>query len=602
MKRSIIITISILLTAALSALEINRAEPPNWWAGMRHDTVKILLYGDDFSGWEASLRSGNARITDAYVYPNPQFFAITLRIRGAGDCRIVFRNRESGETKTLTYPVLQRKMREIAGIGPEDVIYLLMPDRFADGNPENNIIPGHRDPIRPEHRWGRRGGDLQGVIDHLDYLQELGISTLWMTPIYENNYINCYHGYTPTNTYAVEPFLGTLDTYKALADSCRKRNIKLIQDHIVNHIAPTHPIAQNPPSPEWLNGTVDEHEECNYRIMDVTDIYAPEEVRRKPAEGWFAGYLADMNLRHPEVLDYWIYNAIWWIESIGLDGIRQDTYAYSDQEGLRRWASALKREYPQLFIVGEIMEFDRNRLAFFFNAERDNALSSVADFGFSSEIYQLIAENKPVADFYREISNDFIYRDPNRMLTFMDNHDMGRFYTAVKGDIRDYLNAFALLFTMRGIPQIYYGNEIGMEGGHDPENRREFPGGFPGTERNAFEMNDRTAVENRIFEQFRTFTSLRKDYPQLFREAMQHDLQEEAYLVRRGQEGSETLLLTVYNASKNNGDIFYGRLLPENYAHVETLKPVSTGKMQIDLVEKKISLPGKESTVLLFKK
>jgi glycosidase len=591
-----------MLSAGLYALDIRKIEPPNWWADMEHDTVKILCYGDDFSGWEADRCSRNAKIVDARAYPNTQFYALTLKIRRAGECRIVFTNKLNNENKEFIFPVLERRARDIRTIGPEDVVYLLMPDRFADGDPENNLIPGHNDPVRPDHRWGRRGGDLQGVMDHLDYLQELGITALWMTPVYENNYVNCYHGYTPTNTYAVEPFLGTFDSYKALADSCGKRGIKLIQDHIVNHLAPTHPIAQDPPSPEWLNGTVDEHEECNYRIMDVTDIYAPEEVRRKPAEGWFAGYLADMNLRHPEVLDYWIYHAIWWIESVGLDGIRQDTYAYSDQEGLRRWAAALKREYPQLFIVGEIMEFDRSRLAFFFNAERDNALSSIADFGFSSEIYQLIAENKPVADFYREISNDFIYSDPNRMLTFMDNHDMGRFYTAVKGNIRDYLNAFALLFTMRGIPQIYYGNEIGMEGGHDPENRREFPGGFPGAEQNAFEQSGRTAEENRIFNQFRTFTALRKDHSPLFRDAMRHDLQEDAYLVRRGQKGGDTALLTVYNASENAAVIFYGRLLPENYTHFETLKPVSMGKMQIDTTEKRITLPGKESTVLLFKK
>ncbi|MDD4960610.1 MAG: alpha-amylase family glycosyl hydrolase [Candidatus Marinimicrobia bacterium] len=602
MKKFYLLIIALILSADLYALDIKKIEPPNWWVGMEHDTVKVLLYGDDFSGWEASLHSRNVRIVDACAFPNMQFYALTLKIRRAGDCRIVFSHEQKGQKTEIIFPVLERKARKIGHIGPEDVVYLLMPDRFADGDPDNNIVPGHKDPLRPEHRWGRRGGDLQGVMDHLGYLQELGISALWMTPVYENDYINCYHGYTPTNTYAVEPHLGTLETYIALVDSCHTRGIKVIQDHIVNHIAPTHPIAVNPPSPEWLNGTLEDHENCNYRILDVTDVHAPESVRRKPVEGWFAGYLADMNLRHPDVVTYWAQHAIWWIETAGLDGLRQDTYAYSDLDGLHRWAEEVRREYPGIFIVAEAMEFDRTRLAYFFQPGQRHYLSSLADFGLSSEIYQLIAEGKSIADFYRSLANDFIYDDPNMMLVFMDNHDMGRFFTAVNGNIRDYLNAFALVFTLRGIPQIYYGNEIGMEGGHDPDNRREFPGGFTGTERSAFEKNGRTAEENRIFEQFRTFTALRKEHPQLFRETMQHDLQGEAYLLRRGLQGSETLLLTVYNASENKGDIFYGRLLTENFVHIEILKPVSTGTMQIDTAEKKISLPGRESTVLLFKK
>lgn len=591
-----------LFFTRIYALDITKIEPPNWWTGMEHDTVKLLLYGDDFGGWEARLRSRNAKIVDACVYPNSQFYALTLKIRRAGDCRIVFCNKPGNEDKEIIFPVLERKARDIRPIGPEDIVYLLMPDRFADGDPDNNLIPGHKDPLRPDHRWGRRGGDLQGVMDHLDYLQELGVSALWMTPIYENNYINCYHGYTPTNTYAVEPHLGTLETYRALTDSCHSLGIKVIQDHIVNHIAPTHPIAQNPPSPEWLNGTVEDHENCNYRILDVTDVHASESVRRKPVEGWFAGYLADMNLRHPDVVTYWSQQAIWWIESAGLDGLRQDTYAYSDLQGLHRWAEEVRREYPDIFIVAEAMEFDPTRLAYFFQPGQRHYLSSIADFGLSSEIYQLIAEDKNIADFYRSIANDFIYDNPNMMLIFMDNHDMGRFFSAVGGNIRDYLNAFALIFSMRGIPQIYYGNEIGMEGGHDPDNRREFPGGFSNAERSAFHAKGRSEEEQTIFEHFRAFTELRKKHPELFRKGMLHDLQQEVYLLRRSAEGNDNILLTLYNSAETEREISFLRLLPETCMSVETIKNVSSGLMHIDMRNKRISLPAKESVILLFKK
>lgn len=582
------------------ALEISRLEPPNWWSGMEHDTVRVLVYGDDFSGWEAGIRSGPVKILEAKPFPDQRYYSLTLKIKRAGDCRIIFRNEEGGEKIEKHFPVYRRNAVQPQAIDARDVIYLLMPDRFADGDTVINTVPGHKDPIRRDHRWGRRGGDLQGVIDHLDYLEELGITALWMTPVYENDYINCYHGYTPTNTYKVDPFLGTLEIYKQLVKACHERGIKVIQDHIVNHVAPTHPIAQAPPSAEWINGSIDEHENCNYRIMDITDIYGPPEQRDRPVEGWFAGYLADMNLKHPDVVDYWITHAIWWIETAGLDGIRQDTYAYSDLAGLSRWAKELKREYPDLFIVGEIMDFDRTRLAYYFNDKQKNYLSSVADFPFSSLIYQLIVEDLPLEEFYREVANDFIYRDPGMMMTFMDNHDMQRFYTAVEEDLRDYLNAFILLFSMRGIPQIYYGNEIGMSGDHDPYNRKEFPGGFSYTERSAFTRSGRTERENRIFDQFSAFVSIRKKYPELFLNPMRHDLRKDVYLVcRRDKKGNA--LLTAYNSSEKDREISYARLLREDLFTAEMIKKPAGKAAYIDTEARRVFIPAKESVMFLLK-
>ncbi|MBN2781001.1 MAG: cyclomaltodextrinase N-terminal domain-containing protein [Candidatus Marinimicrobia bacterium] len=585
----------------LPALEITHFEPPNWWADMERDTVSVLVYGDDFTRWQASLKSPAARLIDASAYPERHYFNLTLKIRKSGECPVLFTNPATGEKLTMRFPVLPREAHTVRTIDASDVVYLLMPDRFADGDKGNNHIPGHKDPLRAGHRWGRRGGDLRGVMDHLDYLVELGVTALWMTPVYENDYINCYHGYTPTQTYAVDPHLGTTDTYKELAAACRERGIKLIQDHIVNHIAPTHPIAVNPPSPEWLNGSLTEHENCNYRIMDITDVYGSEEQRSLPVKGWFAGYLADMNMEHPPVVDYWIQHAIWWIETVGLDGIRQDTYAYSDLEGLSRWANELKREYPGLFIVGEIMDFDRTRLAYFFNDRQNNYLSSIADFGFSSMIYQLIVENIAPEEFYREVSNDHIYRDPNMMLTFMDNHDMGRFYSAVGGDLSAYLNAYTLLFGMRGIPQIYYGNEIGMSGGHDPENRREFPGGFDNADHNAFLQSGRTDRENRIFDQFRAFTDLRKHYPSLFTGPMRHALLDEVYCVIRRDEGSGTALFLAYNASGTSREVSLAQVLKGNYVSADTIKSPLNGSALLDLQNRTLVLPAKESLMLILK-
>ena len=285
-----------------------------------------------------------------------------------------------------------------------------------------------------------------------------------------------------------------------------------------------------------------------------------------------------------------------------LDGLREDTYAYSDLEGLSRWAKELKQEYPHLFLVGEIMDFDRTRLSYYFNHGQKNYLSSVADFGFSSEIYQLIAEEKPVSDFYRAMANDFIYREPNMMLTFMDNHDMGRFYSAVYGNVQKYFNAFTLLFGMRGIPQLYYGDEIGMLGGYDPVNRNQFPGGFGHPLHNAFIRAGREDNENRIFNQMKAFTQARKDYPDIFDAPMIHDLQNDIYLVSRKDPNSFNTLLIAYNSGEKTQDADFTDIVTGYFNDYEMVKAPIYGKLKIDLSKNTLILPGNESMMIVLKK
>ncbi len=595
MKRSLIIFLLFITISGAFALDVSRIEPPNWWVDMEHDTLKLLIYGDDFSDCDVKIKSRNVKLLEKIKYDDKHYYGLSLKVKKVGYFDIVFKNKDT--ELSIPYEIKQRDKYSIKTIDARDVVYLLIPDRFADGNQQNNTIKGHKDPVRRDHKWGRRGGDIRGVIDHLDYLDELGITALWMTPIYENNYINCYHGYTPTNSYVIDPFMGTFDDYHNLVSACHARGIKIIQDHIVNHISPTHPLAVNPPSKDWLNGSLDDHESCNYQILDITDTYGPTAKREFPTEGWFAGYLADMNMANPDVVDYFIYHAIWWIETMKLDGIREDTYAYSNHVGLSRWGKALKREYPDLYLVGEIMDFDRTRLAFYFGEAVDNGLSSIADFGFSSEIYQLIVEDKAIDRFYREIANDFIYRDPNRMLTFMDNHDMGRFYSAVNGDLQKYLNAFTMIFSMRGIPQLYYGNEIGMAGGHDPENRKEFPGGFTYTKRSAFNADTRTEKENIIFEQMKAFTKVRKDYPEVFLSKMKHDLQNDIYLLTREAEGHA--LIMAYNSGAKTEEAYFSTILDQKITKLDWIKGPLKGEATIKVSEKKIIVPPGEAVMIV---
>lgn len=548
-----IVLILLFSAESLFSLTLSRVEPPNWWQGMETDTLSLLIYGDDFGGYTARSTGNYAQILEQYPYSNPAYYHIKLAITGNGTETITFHKKGffNRETVIFDFPIAERKGKRPSVIDARDVIYLLMPDRFADGNTERNFIPGHADPVRPHHKWGRRGGDLEGVLKHLDYLEDLGISVLWMTPVFENDYINCYHGYTPTDLYAIDPHLGNFEDYHALLDACRQRGINVIMDHIINHVSPSHPLAMNPPSPEWINYSVDDFEPCNYRISDVIDTWGSDSLRQRVQSGWFAGYLADMNLRHEAVVDYWITHAIWWVETFGLDGIRQDTWPYSDTDGSRAWAEGIRKEYPGIFIVGETMVFEKTPLSFFFSSRPDlkNGLSSVTDFAHSSLIHQLTTGKIGLKDFYQQLSMDFIYRRPEMLMVFMDNHDMGRFFTDTGENIQAYLNAFTLLYGLRGIPQIYYGDEIGMTGGHDPENRKKFPGGFSGDSRSAFMEEGRTDRENLLYDQFRRWNRLRQENSGLFTVPLEHILISDTVYAAWHRNG-DTMLLLVYN----NGD------------------------------------------------
>ncbi|MEA3499926.1 MAG: alpha-amylase family glycosyl hydrolase, partial [Candidatus Marinimicrobia bacterium] len=579
-------------------------EPPSWWSGMEKDTIQLLIYGDDFTDYEINNSPKGIEIIDQKIYSNPSYYKLTIKVTKSGSYLFEFTNKKffNNSNANFEFIVKGKNKREIPKIDASDVVYLLMVDRFSDGNKENNKIPNHKDPIRIKHKWGRKGGDIDGIINHLDYLLDLGISTLWLTPIYENNYINCYHGYTPTDLYKVEPHFGDLNTYKKLVDKCHENNIKIIQDHIINHISPSHPLAKNPPNSDWINGTSKDHHNCNYEINDITNYYGIQNKREFTQSGWFASYLADMNLKNTEVVEYFINHAIWWIETAQIDGIREDTFLYSDRIGAAKFVYEIKKEYPNLFVVGETMEFNRIKLSYFFNnnPKLNNHLSSVTDFAFSSLIYKLIMNEIPVREFYEELSNDFIYRSPNMMLTFMDNHDMGRFFSDVNENISQYLSAFTLIFGLRGIPQIYYGDEIGITGAHDPENRKEFPGGFSYTDHNSFYDSTRTENENIIHNQFKKFINFRKNHADLFLSKMKHVMLDiSVYLVIR--ENNNRQLLIFYNDNENSEIINLHKelknLVFQDVKIIEVIAPKNNSKKI--LINDEIHIP-EQTAVMIY--
>jgi len=603
MHRFLSLPVLILLISAGSAfsLSVTKTEPPNWWTDMTTDTLDVLIYGDDFSSYSAKSTERYARIISQSIYPNPSYYKLTLVIKEAGTEKITFRSQKKRSNQViLDFPVYKRSGKKPARVDGSDVIYLLMPDRFSDGDTERNFIEGHKDPIRKDHKWGRRGGDLQGVLNHLDYLEELGISALWMTPVFENNYINCYHGYTPTDLYTIDPHLGDTALYRELVNDCRNRGIKVIKDHILNHISPSHPLAVNPPSPEWINYTVDDYEQCNYRISDITDLWGPDSLKQIVQSGWFAGYLADMNLRHKDVVNYWIYHTIWWVEMFGIDGIRQDTWPYSDTEGAAAWVRGIRKEYPCIFIVGESMVFEKTGLSYFFSSNPllDNGLSSVTDFAYSSLIYQLILKDLSITDFHKNMSFDFLFKDPLKLMVFMDNHDMGRFFTDTGENVSQYLNAFTIIYGLRGIPQLYYGNEIGMTGGHDPDNRNEFPGGFSYTPRSAFQADTRTQRENIFFEQFKTWNRLRKEYPALFTVPMKHILIDDTVYAATRQNQNKILLI-LYNNSPDSRQFSIDPVIRERIQSAHLISPLHTPE-KARINNKTADLDGKTAGMWLI--
>jgi glycosidase len=412
------------------------------------------------------------------------------------------------------------------GFSPDDVIYLVMPDRFADGDPSNDdpaVSKGLLDRSKPRYY---HGGDLQGIVDHLPYLKRLGITALWLTPWYDNvNHLNTketydgqpitdYHGYGAVDFYGIEEHFGTMDKLRELVESAHKVGIKIIQDEVANHSGPYHPWVEDSPTPTWYNGTAANHLANTWQTWTLADPYSPEQMRRETLEGWFINILPDLNQHDPETARYIVQNTLWWAGMTGLDGIRQDTWLYVPRDFWRDWMAAIKREYPAMNVVGEVFDGDPGLVAFFAGGRPqydgvDTRVDSLFDFPTYFQLRQAFAQGKSIRAVANMLSHDRLYPDPNRLVTFLGLHDVGRFMGEPGATVDGLKLAWTFLMTSRGIPMIYYGDEIGMKGGNDPDNRRDFPGGWPGDPRNAFEASGRTADEQAVFQHLQSLTAVR---------------------------------------------------------------------------------------------
>ncbi|MBR6591300.1 MAG: glycoside hydrolase family 13 protein [Prevotella sp.] len=527
-KIFLLITLALYTTMMNAAVKVDRIDPTFWYAGMKNPTVQLMLYGKNIKEAEVTTDYPGATIERIVQLDSPNYLLVYLNLSGAQPGEMTLKV----DGKKVKYQLKQREKAgaERHGFTNEDVLYMLMPDRFASGSTDNDQIKGmnayKNDRTQPSLR---HGGDLEGIRQHLDYFNQLGVTALWFTPVLENNSpdnngFSTYHGYATTDYYRVDPRFGTNEEYKRLTDEAHAKGLKIVMDMIFNHCGLEHPWVEDMPTRDWLNTpewlekakqegkkeTNDLYLQTSYKLTPVLDPYASKVDLKETVDGWFVPSMPDLNQKNPHVMTYLIQNSIWWIETVGIDGIRMDTYPYADAAAMAEWMRQLNEEYPNFNVVGETWVTEPAYTAAWQGGSKvakiNSNLKSVMDFSFFDKLN--MAKNEETDDWwkgYNRIYNsfvyDYLYPNPSSVMAFIENHDTDRFL----GNGRDTLalkQALALLLTVNRIPQLYYGTEVLMNGTKEVTDgyvRKDFPGGFPGDTHNAFTAEGRTKAENAMF-------------------------------------------------------------------------------------------------------
>jgi neopullulanase len=528
------LTLALLLVSCSSFAQnpvIQRIHPTNWWVGMKNPNLQLLVYGPNIAKTTVSTTYPGVQIKKTHKVENPNYLFIDLLINKtakAGTMSLFF---SDGSQKTVQNYVLGTKKHVPAQMSPADLIYLIMPDRFSDGDPTNNKFADMADPNSDrKNPWLRHGGDLLGIQNHLDYFSELGVTALWLNPVTENNQPltnenntirSAYHGYGFTDHYAIDRRLGGNNAYKKLVQAAHAKGLKIVQDAVYNHVGINHWFLKDAPSKDWLNQWPS-YTNTSHKDQPLTDPYASQSDLKVFTDGWFVPFLPDLNQRNPFVANYLTQHALWTVEEFGIDAWRIDTYKYNDLAYMNRCNETLMSEYPTLFLFGEttantplaLAYYTQNNLQIPFKCN----LESSCDFPLSGALLAAVNQNfgwdEGVSRLYQTLAQDFVYKNPSKLVTFLDNHDSDRFLSVVGEDFDKYKMGLTLLLTTRGIPQVYYGTEILMKNTRNPtdaEVRRDFPGGFPGDSINKFVAKGRTAKENEAFDFVKKLANYRKN-------------------------------------------------------------------------------------------
>jgi glycosidase len=497
------------MAAAQERLTIRKVDPPNWWAAM--PKPMLLVYGEGLDVARFQLSDRSIKIEKVQSSANGHYAQLWLSAAPMHAETIQIEARSETGSVKIEYSFLpQRPSTDgFAGFSSRDVLYLIMTDRFADGDLKNDgaaarsaAMSSDATAERAKPR-GWHGGDLRGVMDHIDYLQQLGVTAVWITPVYQNHEADSYHGYGATDLYQVDEHYGTLDDLKGLAAALHAHGMKLVLDTVPNHVGPAHPWVKDEPTPAWFHGTAAHHLKGETNFRALIDPHAAERDRIGTLDGWFADALPDMDTDDATVALYLRQNAVWWIEQTGADGLRIDTFPYVNRAFWNAFNGELKELFPRLTEVGEVFNSDAEITSSFAGgvtrAGVDTHLTTPFDFPTYFAVRDVFAKGAPMSRLADVLGQDALYPHPEALVPFIGNHDTTRFLDAAHGDLAAERLAFAYVMTTRGMPQIYSGDEIAMHGGDDPDNRRDFPGGFPGDQANAFTAAGRSPEQQQMY-------------------------------------------------------------------------------------------------------
>ena len=621
-----------------AAVKIDRIEPTDWYVGLKDASLQLMVYGKDIKTADVTTDYPGVKIDSLVRLDSPNYLLVYMNVKDAqpGTMTLLFQQGKQKKKVNYTLKAREKKGEERYGFSNADVLYMLMPDRFASGRTNNDQIKGMR-PYKNDRTQPslRHGGDLEGIRQHLDYFKELGVTALWFTPVLENDSPDhgtqsTYHGYATTNYYRVDPRFGSNEEYRQLCDEAHAKGIKIGMDMIFNHSGYEHPWTLDMPSKDWLNtpewlspenqakavemktmdGAAkvnDKYLQTSYKLTPVVDPYASKIDLHETVDGWFVPTMPDLNQRNPHVIKYLIQNSIWWIETVGIDGIRMDTYPYADRDAMAQWMKIIGEEYPNFNTVGETWVTEPAYTAAWQKdsklSEKNSYLPTVMDFAFYDRINQ--AKNEETDAWwngfnriYNNFVYDYLYPNPSNVMAFLENHDTDRFLGEGKDTVA-LKQALALLLTVNRTPQLYYGTEVLMNGTKhitDGNVRKDFPGGFPGDTKNCFTREGRTQAENAMFDWLSRLLHWRQGNDVIIKGKQTQFIPFNGIYVIARQYNGKTVL-TILNGNRKQADMQLDRYA-EVIGNTTAAKDVITGRTV--KLDKKLSLKSRQTLILEF--
>ena len=621
-----------------AAVKIDRIEPTDWYVGLKDASLQLMVYGKDIKTADVTTDYPGVKIDSLVRLDSPNYLLVYMNVKDAqpGTMTLLFQQGKQKKKVNYTLKAREKKGEERYGFSNADVLYMLMPDRFASGRTDNDQIKGMR-PYKNDRTQPslRHGGDLEGIRQHLDYFKELGVTALWFTPVLENDSPDhgtqsTYHGYATTNYYRVDPRFGSNEEYRQLCDEAHAKGIKIVMDMIFNHSGYEHPWTLDMPSKDWLNtpewllpenqakavemktmdGAAkvnDKYLQTSYKLTPVVDPYASKIDLHETVDGWFVPTMPDLNQRNPHVIKYLIQNSIWWIETVGIDGIRMDTYPYADRDAMAQWMKIIGEEYPNFNTVGETWVTEPAYTAAWQKdsklSEKNSYLPTVMDFAFYDRINQ--AKNEETDAWwngfnriYNNFVYDYLYPNPSNVMAFLENHDTDRFLGEGKDTVA-LKQALALLLTVNRTPQLYYGTEVLMNGTKhitDGNVRKDFPGGFPGDTKNCFTREGRTQAENAMFDWLSRLLHWRQGNDVIIKGKQTQFIPFNGiYVIARQYQGKT--VLTILNGNRKQADMQLDRYA-EVIGNTTAAKDVITGRTV--KLDKKLSLKSRQTLILEY--